>query len=239
MRPNAIFWFFGVAVSLLLARFGMLWTKGYEWIGPYLILGAVTAGVCGAAIWIYPILLKIPNVDRAHVQQLRHAQEMDLYSADPAIRAFIEQRQKDIANGVEPHDMQIGGLIMILLTQSEWGRWMAKQIHQPFPIPIPVPPSNRPLLRIAESHFLTQLEQGMLASRGFYNGDTNDIRFITPNWWGRVYIEIVEDPISIFRATIKPRDKVDPKVCARFTSISCELPKFLAMFPKAGDSPKA
>jgi hypothetical protein len=232
MRPNAIFSFFGFAASLLLARLAMIWTTGHEWVGPYLVWGAVAAALIGGSIWLYPIVFNIPNAEREHAKHLRHVQEMDLYNADPAIRAFIEQRQRDVATGVVPHDMQIGGLMMILLTQSAWGRWMATQLHQPFPIPIPVPQGNKPLLRIAESHFLTQLEQGTLAARGFFNGDTNDIRFITPNWWGRVYFELVDDPISIFKATIKPRNNVDPKVCERFTSISCELPKFFAMFPR-------
>jgi hypothetical protein len=65
------------------------------------------------------------------------------------------------------------------------------------------------------------LEQGLLAARGCYKGNVNDIRFI------------INDDRQIFKATIKAREKVDPEVCKRFTGILIELPKFFAIFPRA------
>ena len=68
---------------------------------------------------------------------------------------------------------------------------------------------------------------------GVTKGIINDIRVISPNSWGLVYIEVINDDRQIFRTTIKPRERVDPEVCKRFTGISIELPKFFAIFPEA------
>jgi hypothetical protein len=225
MRANTIWGFIGLSVTLFIWWTQVLGTAfGDRW-GELMWVGILLSGIGLTLAILWPRITKTHDLDRE-----RH--ELALYNADPAIRAFSEQRAADLKAGLEPKDQQLGILIMLLVTQTAWGRWQAGQHKMSYPVMPPLTPQNRSFIRMAESHLLTQLEQGTLAARGFYKGDTNDIRFISPNWWGRVYIEVVNDDRQIFKATIKPREGVDPEVCERFTGISVELPKFFTMFPK-------
>ena len=230
MRANTVWGFMGIAVALL------IWwaqakgtTFGTEW-GSWLLFGVALsiAGVVAASIW--PYVRGASSVEREHLAELRHANELERYNADPAIRAFIDARTKDIQVGQEPQDTQLGVLVLLLMSQTHWGRWQAAQ--HGIPVPVQPPVTNKTFLRLSESHLLHQLDQGTLAARGFYNGDTDDIRFVSPDWWGRVYFEVVDDKFQIYRAMIKPRHNVNPAVCNKFTFVSCELPKFFALFPK-------
>ena len=225
MRANTIWGFIGLAITLFIwwtqvigTPFGNKW-EVLMWVG--ILLSAV--GLLLAVLW--PRIMKTHNLER-------EAHELELYNADPAIRAFTEQRTNDLKAGIEPQDHQLGGLVMLLVTQTAWGQWQAGLHNVPYPVMPPLTPQNRNFIRIAESHLLHHLEQGLLAARGCYRGNDNDIRFISPNWWGLVYIEVINDDRQIFKATIKPREKVDPEVCRRFTRISIELPKFFAIFTK-------
>jgi hypothetical protein len=224
----------------------MIWVTGHEVRGPILVGGAVLCVICAGMIEVWPRLTGSKSPESQHLgalkeqtEELRRAREHQEYLADPAIRAFSEARARDIQSGIETQDTQLGILILLLVTQTAWGRWQAVQHQVSFPVQPPVTNHNRLLIRIAESHLLHQLDQGILAARGFNNGNTNDVRFISPDWWGRVYIEVVHDDRQIFKASIKPRENVDPEVCGRFTSISCELPKFFALFPQYDDGPRS
>jgi hypothetical protein len=226
MRANTIWGFIGIGVAIFVwwaqslgTTFGKQWAF-WMWVG---ICVCVVATI---ATWLLPRFIGNHNIrDESH--------ELALYNADPAIRAFTETRIRDIQAGSESNDTSLGILVLMLVTQTAWGRWQAKQYQVPLPVQIPI--TNKEFLRIAESHLLHQLEQGILAARGFYNGNSNDIRFISPNWWGQVYLEVAEDIVQIYKVTIKPRDKVDPSVCKKFTGISCEQGKFFSLFPKERD----
>jgi hypothetical protein len=229
MRANSIWGFIGLAFGLFVWWAQSLGTEfGKEW-APWMWAGIVLCAAGAIIAWLSPRIAGTYNLER-------ESHKLALYNADPAIQAFRETRSRSIQNGEEPQDTVLGILLLLLVTQTAWGRWQAKQNQVPLPVAVPV--KNSQFLRIAESHFLRQLEQGKLAARGFYNGNSNDIRFISPDWWGHVYIEVIEDSRQIYKATIKPREDVDPDICERFTSISCELGKFFALFPKEDTPPK-
>src|ERR1700734_120024 len=59
MRSNAFWSFISFGVTFGLARLGMIWTQGHEWVGPWLAAGCVLSFGAAVIILILPFFARI------------------------------------------------------------------------------------------------------------------------------------------------------------------------------------
>jgi hypothetical protein len=64
MWANSVWGLFGLGVTFAMARLGMIWTSGHDWIGPWLTRASVICFALSVIVLFYPFLKNLLGIQR-------------------------------------------------------------------------------------------------------------------------------------------------------------------------------
>jgi hypothetical protein len=217
---GAIFtnWFSAMSGSLgvPLAVVGVCWAPG-----PVKTTLLLTSWVCFAAACYWAWL-------KEHNAKAQADLRVNLLAdnGDPAIRYFRDVRYAELSRGIEGDEWPLGLSVHWIVYTSAWGRWQAAQLQ--------VSVGADSVIRLAESHLLTQLESGLLRTRGI-RGESYS--YVSPDFWKFRYLMTFPDSRSLIKARIFHRDTTNPadsddRADDTYHVVVCSRDNLESLFPR-------